>query len=1039
MRSTRFLVPVLMLSAIACSKGRDKAADTDSEIDESVEHDSANARAKGMREWYRERDHGEIWSREYRAYLLDVARAERIKYANLMPGAKTANLIGGSQWKSIGPTDANSGPNGGGAPVTDAGRITAIIPDGTRLFVATAGGGVWRRENNTWTPLSETIGSLSCGTLAMDPTDHDRLYLGLGDSFDGTGVGLLISTDGGDNWSDPILLGDSMIIPTIAIDPANPSVVLVGTDKGLYRSTNAGTSFSKIDINTGLAGGPYIWSIAYTGSKGFALSLGQIPEDSSVTTDGQIWYTGDDGATWTKANGVSAASGVGRITVASAPSSPTTLYALAGQPNADSNSDLADIFKSTDGGKNWTALAVAAKKYSNSSSRLGSLLNAQGWYNQLVLVDPQSPSTAYFGGALLLAKTTDGGTTFRAETDWLGGSRPYVHADFHAGALDSSGLYVGTDGGVFLSTDAGTSFSSSLNKGMVTHLLYSVGSSPAAPNAVIGGMQDNGTRVREAATSTFDEVVGGDGFGAAVHRTNGQRMLGSLYYDGIVSSSDGGQNWIDATTGINEANDSNNAPFITVLVPWEGPNSTGNEIYTYSNTRVYKSTNFGNSWTALATSPVPSDRIIRGMGVAATDAKIIGVVSSGGGVFLSKDGGSTWATVADGKLGDPMSLPNSDRSMNSIHFDVSNANTVYVSSVAPQASVNHLWKSTDFGAHWTTIDGNGLPAGVPINVVKSDPVPENMPGKVVYVGTQMGVYRSDDGGATWSRFGAGMPLVSVMDLYISPDESIVRAATFGRGFWELTTPTDDFTINADGVTVAPGMSGTTAIHTMVRAGVAKDVALTVTGLPAGVTASIDPTSVLAGGDAAMTITADASAVEGNYTLTLTGTSSEATHSVSVGLAIAAGGGFTIDLNPASLQADQGVSVFTTVNVTLVSGAAMPVDLTVAGLPDGTTATFDSPTVNGGESTRLVIATTSATPVGTYSITVTGTTPVTSHSATLTLDVGMPGTGETGQHGGCCSASSSGETAGNVMLAFGVAIFVGGRRRRRHASQSSAGH
>src|SRR3569623_1354128 len=254
-----------------CSGGADRKRAApgvrDNDLEESAERDSANLRAAAMREWYMESKDGMgggIYTRSYREYLLDVARNERTRWASLMPGAKHANIVGGSQWPSIGPTTANSGPNGiGGTPVTGSGRITAIVPAGTpRLFVATAGGGLWRRDYGSWKPLSETIGSLACGALAMAPSNHNQLYLGLGHSFDGASVGLLTSTDSADTWSAPVTLDASMEIPAIVVDPATTTTVLAGTDQGLFRSTASGAHWRAVAINTGFATPPKIWSIA---------------------------------------------------------------------------------------------------------------------------------------------------------------------------------------------------------------------------------------------------------------------------------------------------------------------------------------------------------------------------------------------------------------------------------------------------------------------------------------------------------------------------------------------------------------------------------------------------------------------------------------------------------------------------------------------------------------------------------------------------------------------------------------------------------
>ena len=128
-----------------------------------------------------------------------------------------------------------------------------------------------------------------------------------------------------------------------------------------------------------------------------------------------------------------------------------------------------------------------------------------------------------------------------------------MHADFHAGHIASDGkLYVGTDGGIFASSNAGATFTDTLNEGIASHLVYQVGSSPANPDAVIVGLQDNGTRVRETNTSVFNQQIGGDGFGCNVNRSNANLMLGSLYYSHIYRSTNAGIDFSEGSSGITE-------------------------------------------------------------------------------------------------------------------------------------------------------------------------------------------------------------------------------------------------------------------------------------------------------------------------------------------------------------------------------------------------------------------------------------------------------------------------------------------------------
>lgn len=781
---------------------------------DNEEKDSPGDRARWRAEWQEEgsskhikgnEKHGGNLSAQFRRNMLDAADKERGKWGRMIPGVHKEGtaLIGaaptgtsgstatvtslaaatGTTWVNMGPTRADVAKNGGTSLAkSDAGRPTGIVIDPNNasiIYAAFAGGGLWKTTNGgtTWAPLTESLGTLSVGTVALDPTNSSTIYLGLGDAFDGTGIGMVKSTDGGVTWSAPVFLGDSTVINAIQVAPLNPSIVLAATNKGMYRSTNAGATWTLLTLPTGQTAVPYIWTMAWTGGSSFAISLEANPGVATGTTDGQIMVTGDSGNTWTKASGFTKTSGVGRTSIAVAASNRSILYAMAAKPNPTSASDLADLFKSTNGGITWTALGVSTKRYTKTnteSTTLATLLNGQGWYNHMVQVDPVNPNIAYFGGALLMAKTTDGGATFTQKSNWLAQfSLAYVHADFHTSAMSGSTLIVGTDGGLFKSTDGGTTFTDALNIGLTTHLIYSVGSSPANVNAMIGGFQDNGTRVRSGATSTFNQYLGGDGFGSAIHRTNGSTMLGSLYYSRIYKSTNGGVTFALASTGITESNNSSTAPFNTGIVTWEGA-ANADTVYTWSNTKAYKSINYAGSWTALGVTGLPTTSFyIRGLAVASSNVNALGLIANGGKVFLSSNGGTSWTAAA--------ALPNNGSSLSKIAFDPTNPAIVYVTSVAADSTKNHAWKSVDAGASWSTIDGNGMPAGAPINTIKADPGSPN----TLYAGTHFGVYRSVDAGTTWARFGTGMPLVNVTDLYVSADSTMVRASSYGRGFWQL--------------------------------------------------------------------------------------------------------------------------------------------------------------------------------------------------------------------------------------------------------------
>ena len=775
------------------------ALGTAAPIASAQDADNATERAKARAEWYNEgygsrrervgarrlRSQG-LWSPEFRRFMMAAAERERQKWGALIPGNgdaapsqdpnDPAQARGGASWLNIGPTKANFIFNGVTLNVTDAGRVRSFAPhpsDANTLYVAFSGGGVWKTVNGgaNWTPLTEALGSLSVGWLAMDRANPNTLYLGLGDPFDGTGIGLVKSTDGGASWSSPVFLGNATIINHVFVVPGASNIVLASTNAGLFRSTDSGATYNLVTIATGEPVQPYVWTIASTGGTNLVLSL---EANFANAATGQVWYSSDNGASWTRSGNIP--SGVERITVTSAPSAPNIVYAMA--TNAAGN--LVDIFRSASGGQIFRGLRATRQQFVNPTPSVTSpasaqFFNTQGWYDQLLVVDPANPNRVFFGGALNTGQVTgaDNPTTavWRLVSEWLGRfNLPYVHADAHAAAYDAAGnLYFGTDGGIFKSTNNGTSFTDTLNIGITTHLIYHLGSSTINRDVVVGGFQDNGTRVREATGTIYNQTIGGDGFGCNIKTSDPSQMLGTVQFLSMRKSTDGGQTFSQACTG---GLPCGSGPFISRVMSWTG-SATGDVVFTHSNTAVWKTTDYAANW-AQAGAAVVTSGALRNVNAAHSNQNIIGAVASGGRVFVTSTGGASWTDVSAG-------VPNNGLSLSDIYFDRADPNIVYMASVAPDAAAAHLWKSTNFGATWARIDAGGFPTGVPVNAVRTDPANP----LIVYAATHLGVYRSTDAGTTWVRYGSGMPLVEVTDFYIAPDNSLLRASTFGRGFWEL--------------------------------------------------------------------------------------------------------------------------------------------------------------------------------------------------------------------------------------------------------------
>ncbi|MBL0311868.1 MAG: hypothetical protein IPP78_03965 [Holophagaceae bacterium] len=218
-------------------------------------------------------------------------------------------------------------------------------------------------------------------------------------------------------------------------------------------------------------------------------------------------------------------------------------------------------------------------------------------------------------------------------------------------------------------------------------------------------------------------------------------------------------------------------------------------MYSITSSTVRKTTNYGaTAWAALPSSPGTG---LRNINTATTDPLVLGVTRNGGNVTITTNGGTTWTNYPIG------SFPNTAGGFNYIWFDTTDATTVYVASAFPDITKNHLWKKVGAGA-WTAIDAGGFPTGIPIHVIQNDPLNAN----TLLIGTDFGVYRSTDGGSTWARYGQGMPLMAVRDLYIAPDSSFVRAGSFGRGVWELVA----------GATLNVAITAPAAAVTLVKGG-----------------------------------------------------------------------------------------------------------------------------------------------------------------------------------------------------------------------------
>jgi photosystem II stability/assembly factor-like uncharacterized protein len=661
------------------------------------------------------------------------------------------------------------------------------------------------------------------------------------------GRGFYISKDGGQTWEKGATPGKCTRTKTVMALPNGR--VLVAGNFGLFGSSDGGKTFARnqsgpLQDGTGESypGALYppneyasTWDIVKLGDGSLVLSYQFMDGGGSYDGDtfygygsyggGGVAYSTDNGATWRKSllparTGGTNVNGYGRISICA---SGNTMYGLFQDGSVpDSRYFPHQLIKSADGGRTWALISpVGLYSYSTSDGR-------QAGYNQMIAVDPDDPNTVFVGTNLTLYRSTDGGQTFLQFSSWLSRQYQYVHADMHVGVWTPPGhpskaLYLATDGGISIvrSPNIGTIPSGSSgavvssdptvidhrrNKGLSTHLVYNIGSTNAALPATGGiqppkeriaaGMQDLGTLVRRNVERNLYDYTGsgGDGFGTLIHPYNGNLMLASIYYTSIRRSTNGGSSWQDASNGL-----SGSGPFYTRLYLGMA-DPTGNSVYTFDDTVPYRSGNFAANWTAMATTAAsgwPSGApAIRNINVSPLKQGLVGALfdlgySPGkyGTVAISQDNGATWKTKS-------AVFPGNGGQLSCMAFDTADEDTMYAASVCPATwgragnymgdTWNHIWKSLDGGDTWAPIDGsaanpNGFPFGTMVYVVKVDPVDN----RVVYAGTEHGLYRTTNQGGAWERYGTGLPMVAVYDIYIAPDSSFMRVGTHGRGIWEM--------------------------------------------------------------------------------------------------------------------------------------------------------------------------------------------------------------------------------------------------------------
>jgi Protein of unknown function (DUF1573)/Abnormal spindle-like microcephaly-assoc'd, ASPM-SPD-2-Hydin len=698
--------------------------------------------------------------------------------------------LNGTVWAPMGPSPIDQGG------ITANGQVTAIAVNPNNpniIYIGTAWGGVWltRDGGATWTPIFDRAPSLGVGdpgAIAIDPVNTNIVYVGTtsreGSQFSGEATqppaGLFKSTDAGASW---IRLGSgypsvpasnasiffNRLITVVIVDPANTQTLYLASNAGIFFSTDGGFNWTK---GVSPAGDVRSLALDTTSPLGARILYAGVSGVGVVqSTDwGRNWQTILNAATPAVATALTGLglSGFSKVVVALAPPAAApnpagvqVLYAtMEGDdpslPN-DPSSTLG-LFQSTDQGATWSA---------RSATGLGVIGSPQWGYSFLMAVDPASPGDGvgdiiYFG-AQGQARSTDAGGSFAG----LSG----LHADTHAWAFSPqpgpfSVVYSGNDGGIFKST-GGPAFTSLNAGGLQAALFYNLDvKRDAAASVTIGALQDNGVvTTAGVAPPAWKWGGGGDGF-AVAHDWQDPTAAYARWNQSIEGSANDGQSYSTITPPWSPAENGTYPYFAAVATD---PNAAGG-VYASSNQNLWQSTTGGAAW--------PNKAAIPG---AANDAHVAPansnnlVVAVGGKVFVSTNalGAFTLKDIT-------RNLPG--RFVARVEFDPNDPATIYAVLGGFNGSPGgHVFRTTLAATTWTDISP---PLDLPFNALALD---GSGIATAIYAGTDFGVLRSVDGGASWSVLDdIHFPGAPVFDLAFQNGE--LRAGTFGRGVFSFVKP-----------------------------------------------------------------------------------------------------------------------------------------------------------------------------------------------------------------------------------------------------------
>ena len=691
-------------------------------------------------------------------------------------------------------------------PAAIGGRISAIdavASNPNRLVVGAGTGGVWISDNGglTWTPVFDDEAVASIGALAINQSNPDIIWVGTGESnvrnSTSIGGGVYKSIDGGKKWT-LMGLANSERIDRIALHPTNPDIVYVaamGTlwgpneERGVYKTIDGGESWDRILYVDEDTGATDIKMDPSNPNKLFA-GMWQFRRWPYFFKSGGpgsgLYVSYDAGATWqekTEEDGLPKGE-LGRMVFAMSPHNPKRVYALV-------EADKSAFLVSQDGGEHWTKVNEAY----NVADR--------PFYYTEIYADPNNADRVY-NIATNLRESIDGGKNF-TQNDVIACCGPgnTVHIDNHAywiNPSDSRHMIIGNDGGLAITRDQGETWRFVRNLPLAQ--FYHVAVDNENPYNVYGGLQDNGSwrgpaEVWESAgirNAHWQEIGFGDGFDTRPDPDNARR--------GYVMSQ-GGElfRWNLDSGETRMIRPDPQTPDTDLRFNWNAglaQDPFDDATIYYGSQYLHKSTDRGKTWTVISddlTSNDPDMQTFRESGGITSDVTaaenyttivavapstlergVLWVGTDDGRVQLTRDGGETWHHVNQRVRGAP-----NGAWVPMIAPSPHDAGTAFVVFDDHRRSnmKTYVFRVENYGKRWHALSSDDL-SGYALSVLQDSVDPD-----LLFLGTEFGLFFSINAGDRWTKFTAGVPTVSVMDMAIQDRENDLVLGTHGRSIYVI--------------------------------------------------------------------------------------------------------------------------------------------------------------------------------------------------------------------------------------------------------------